>query len=231
MEAVYRSGLALMNLGMLAAADAAKGSTKQLSKYAEELGVTDGNAGNVSKQLEKQQIPTLSNNVIGALEQYLRHLTPFEAEPFIPLIGKNKVLSREALKAIVVEILKQFQDQVENKGQWKQLWDNEKPREESNAQRLFYTIAYNYCMANNIDLTPEANAGNGPVDFKLSHGFETKVVVELKLSTNGRLVHGYEKQLEIYKQADDTDEGILLLEAVEWLRDLIISEAKGAEQG
>ena len=49
------------------------------------------------------------------------------------------------------------------------------------------------------------------MDFKLSHGFDAKVVVELKLSTNGKLVHGYEKQLEIYKQADDTDEGILLL--------------------
>lgn len=173
--------------------------------------MADGNAGTVAKQLEKEQIPTLSNNVIGALEQYLRYFTPLEAEPFTPLLGKNKVLSREALKAIVAEILEQFQDQVENKGQWKQLWDNEKPREESNAQRLFYTIAYNYCIANNIDLTPEANAGNGPVDFKLSHGFDAKVVVELKLSTNGQLVHGYEKQLEIYKQADDTDEGILLL--------------------
>ena len=201
----------LMNLGMLAAAEAAKGSAKQLSKYAEEVGVPDGNAGNVSEQIEEQQIPTLSNNVIGALEQYLRYFTPLEAEPFTPLLGKNKILNREALKAIVIEILKQFQDQVENKGQWKQLWNDEKPREESDAQRLFYTIAYNYCMANNIDLTPEPNAGNGPVDFKLSHGFNAKIVVELKLSTNGRLVHGYEKQLEIYKQADDTDEGFLLL--------------------
>lgn len=201
----------LMNLGMLAAAEAAKGSTKQLSKYAEEIGVPDGNAGNVAEQLEKQQIPTLSNNVIGALEQYLRYLTPLEAEPFTPLLSKNKVLSRQALKIIVIEILKQFQDQIENKGQWKQLWNNEKPREESDAQRLFYAIAYNYCKANNIDLTPEPNAGNGPVDFKLSQGFNSKIVVELKLSTNGRLVHGYEKQLEIYKQADDTDEGFLLL--------------------
>jgi len=201
----------LMNLGMLATAEAAKGSTKQLSKYAEEIGVPDGNAGNVAEQLEKQQIPTLSNNVIGALEQYLRYLTPLEAKPFTPLLSKNKVLSREALKKIVLEILKQFQDQVENKGQWKQLWNNEKPREESDAQRLFYVIAYNYCKANNIDLTPEPNAGNGPVDFKLSQGFNSKIVVELKLSTNGRLVHGYEKQLEIYKQADDTNEAFLLL--------------------
>lgn len=201
----------LMNLGMLAAAEAAKGSTKQLSKYAEEIGVPDGNAGNVAEQLENQQIPILSNNVTGALEQYLRYLIPLEAEPFTPLLEKNKVLGREDLRIIVIEILKQFQDQVENKGQWKQLWDNEKPRKESEAQRLFYTIAYNYCKANNIDLTPETDAGNGPVDFKLSQGFNSKIVVELKLSTNGQLVHGYEKQLEIYKRADDTDEAFLVL--------------------
>ncbi|MGZ5045580.1 MAG: hypothetical protein ACXV8P_12400 [Methylobacter sp.] len=79
------------------------------------------------------------------------------------------------------------------------------------AQRLFFAVAYSYCQANNIDLTPEANAGNGPVDFKLSQGFDSKIVVEVKLSTNSRLVHGYETQLEVYKRADDTDEGIFLL--------------------
>jgi hypothetical protein len=36
-------------------------------------------------------------------------------------------------------------------------------------------------------------------------------VVEVKLSTNGSLVHGYEKQLEIYKKADDTDLGVFLI--------------------
>jgi hypothetical protein len=101
---------------------------------------------------------------------------------------------------------------VENKGLWKELWDEEnKPRKEESVQRLFFSIAYPYCAACNIDITPEANAGNGPVDFKLSYGFDSKVVIEIKLSTNTRLVHGYEKQLEIYKCADDTDEGIFLI--------------------
>ncbi|MDM5116010.1 hypothetical protein [Aeromonas salmonicida] len=36
-------------------------------------------------------------------------------------------------------------------------------------------------------------------------------MVEIKLSTNGSLIHGYEKQLEIYKKADDTDLGIFLI--------------------
>jgi len=77
----------LMNLGMLASTEAAQGAAVQLSKDAKAIGVSDGNAGAVAEQLENQQIPTLSDNVRGALEQYLRYLTPFEAEPFFPLLG------------------------------------------------------------------------------------------------------------------------------------------------
>lgn len=76
----------LMNLGMLVSAEAARGVTTQLSKDAGLKGVADGNAGVVAKQLEDQQIPTLTNNVKGALKQYLRYFTPLEAAPFLPLL-------------------------------------------------------------------------------------------------------------------------------------------------
>lgn len=202
----------LMNLGVLAAAEAVQGVTTQSSKDAKEAAVSDGNAGAVAEQPGRQQILTLSNNVIGALEQYFRYLKPLEAKPFRPLLFSNRILSFVKLKKVVNRILSQFQDQVENKGLWKELWDDKgKQRKEKTAQKLFFTVAYNYCKANNIDLTPEADAGNGPVDFKLSHGFDSKIVVEVKLSTNSHLVQGYKKQLEIYKRADDTDEGIFLL--------------------
>ncbi|MCK4794397.1 MAG: hypothetical protein KAV87_62290 [Desulfobacteraceae bacterium] len=56
----------LMNLGMLAIAEAAHGVTMQLSKDAEEKGVSDCNAGAVAEQLGHQHIPTLSNIVMGA---------------------------------------------------------------------------------------------------------------------------------------------------------------------
>ncbi|RBW44593.1 hypothetical protein DS885_11045 [Psychromonas sp. B3M02] len=124
----------------------------------------------------------------------------------------NKELNDDEVLEVVHKILEQFQDLVENKGLWKELWcEEKKPRKEKASQRLFFAVAYSYCKANNIDLTPEADSGNGPVDFKLSRGFDSKVVIEIKLSTNGSLVHGYEKQLEIYKAADDTNVGIFLL--------------------
>lgn len=121
-------------------------------------------------------------------------------------------MQRSEVIEIVNKILDQFQDLVENKGLWKELWDESgKPRKEKASQRLFFAVAYSYCKANNIDLTPEADSGNGPVDFKLSQGFNSRLVIEIKLSTNGSLVHGYEKQLEIYKKADDTDLGVFLI--------------------
>ncbi|MBK1891698.1 hypothetical protein Undi14_16835 [Undibacterium sp. 14-3-2] len=123
----------------------------------------------------------------------------------------RKLLPSDVIE-IVNKILNQFQDLIENKGLWKELWDeNGKPRKEKASQRLFFAVAYSYCKANNIDLTPEADSGNGPVDFKLSQGFNSKLVVEIKLSTNGTLVHGYEKQLEIYKKAEDTNSGVFLI--------------------
>jgi hypothetical protein len=80
----------LMNLGMLTASEAAQKVTMQLSKDAAEKNISDGNAGAVAEQLEQQQIPTLTNNVVGALYQYLRYLPPHEAEPFRPLLISRK---------------------------------------------------------------------------------------------------------------------------------------------
>jgi predicted RNA-binding protein YlxR (DUF448 family) len=69
---------------------------------------------------------------------------------------------------------------------------------------LLYAVAHSYCEANNLDITPEAHTGRGPVDFKISSGFTGRVLVEVKLSSNPNIVHGYEKQLEIYKTGERT---------------------------
>lgn len=121
-------------------------------------------------------------------------------------------LTLDDVEKLVGDILAQFSDLIENKGLWKELWaEDNKPRKEKAAQRLLFAVAYSYCRANDLDISPEADSGNGPVDFKISQGFEAKVVVEIKLSTNPKMVHGFEKQLEIYKKADDTDRGFFVI--------------------
>lgn len=52
-------------------------------------------------------------------------------------------------------------------------------------------------------MSPETDSGGGSVDFKFSSGYDARVLVEIKLS-KGRVVHGYQTQLEVYKRAVST---------------------------
>ena len=52
--------------------------------------------------------------------------------------------------------------------------------------------------------------GGGSFDFKFSHGYRSRVIVEIKKST-GTVKHGYEKQLETYKTASRTDKGMYIV--------------------
>ena len=115
------------------------------------------------------------------------------------------------LFALVRKIVKQFQTLVEDKGLWKMMYHGEIVRPEHNAQMLFFAVADAYCKANNIDISPEADAGNGPVDFKLSKGYNHRVLVEVKLSKNPKIVTGYTSQLEIYRKAEETVQAVYLI--------------------
>jgi hypothetical protein len=113
---------------------------------------------------------------------------------------------------IVKEIVRQFRHLVENHGLNKELYrSNRAPRHESTAQRLFFAVAYAYCRANDVDVSPEIDTGNGKIDFKLSRGFDDRVLVEIKLSTNPNVVSGYQTQLEVYKAAEETLKAIYLV--------------------
>jgi len=115
-------------------------------------------------------------------------------------------LSIDEADEVVRSIILQFQRVVETNGLWRLLWNEklDKPRREKAAQQVFFAVANSYCVANNLDLTPEANAGEGPVDFKMSSGNDSKILVEIKKSSNSALVTGYTDQLEIYKESEQT---------------------------
>jgi hypothetical protein len=130
----------------------------------------------------------------------LAELEPFslKAPPQLDLVGVD---------GVVEQIIEQFRFLIEDRRISEDLYHQGRPRPEKAAQRLFFAVAHAYCKANNLDLTPEADTGNGPVDFKVSWGFTGRVLVEIKLSTNGKLVKGYSRQLETYKTAEETVKG------------------------
>lgn len=118
--------------------------------------------------------------------------------------------NHEALRDFVLETINQFKHHVENGNLWEELWVGDKPKKERAAQLIYFAIADCFCKANDIDISPEANMGGGPVDFKFSHGYKARVLVEIKRSS-GTVKHGYEKQLEIYKDASRTNYGIFVV--------------------
>mgnify|MGYP006283361141 CR=1 FL=1 len=122
----------------------------------------------------------------------------------------HELNSPEDVRDLVKTTLEQFAHHVENGNLWEELWIGDKPKKERAAQLIYYAIADCYCKAHNIDISPEANMGGGPVDFKFSKGFDTRVLVEIKRSS-GTVVHGYSRQLELYKDAARTQFGIFVI--------------------
>lgn len=110
----------------------------------------------------------------------------------------------EEILRIVNSTIAVFKHHVENGNLWEELWVGEKPKRERASQLIYYAISDAFCRANDIDISPEASMGGGPVDFKFSRGYEARVLVEIKRSM-GTVVHGYEKQLEIYKTSSQTE--------------------------
>ena len=123
-----------------------------------------------------------------------------------------KIRSISSVFDITHVICDKFKTLIEVNGLHELLYDtNRTPKHERSAQLLFYGIADSYCIANNIDLSRECNGGRGPVDFKLSRGAVDKVAVEVKLTSNGQLKHGIEKQLPIYMAQENTHRAIYLI--------------------
>ncbi len=49
------------------------------------------------------------------------------------------------------------------------------------------------------------------IDFKLSIGAAQKILVEIKLTSNPQLMHGFKKQLPLYMAQENTEKAIYLV--------------------
>ena len=113
--------------------------------------------------------------------------------------------SLERAHRIVGKIINHFRFLIEKRGLWVELYNSKgKPRHERSAQNIFFSAASSYCKANNLDISPESHTGTGQVDFKISEGFNARVLVEIKLSSNTRCVQGYQNQLGVYRESEET---------------------------
>ena len=125
----------------------------------------------------------------------------------LPRYSRNLV----SIIEIVTQICNHFKVLVEDNGLYQLLYDQEELKHERAAQLLFFGIADAYCSASNLDLSREVNGGRGAVDFKISRGYNDKVNVEIKYSTNNRLRRGYTEQLPAYDKAERALHSIFLI--------------------
>jgi hypothetical protein len=162
------------------------------------LAAVKGNVSSYDPNLDAlgyYRLKDIVANGFGALKQ----VTPYDLK-----LGAQEVMR------VVNDTIAQFKRHVEAGNLWEELWVNGKPKKERASQLIYYAIADAFCKANDLDISPEANMGGGPIDFKFSSGYHARVLVEMKRS-GGTVVHGYEKQLEFYKTASQTDFAVFVV--------------------
>ncbi|MFC5409109.1 hypothetical protein ACFPMF_07320 [Larkinella bovis] len=195
--------------------------------------ITDSFSFWLKGEINKSDIIQIARQRRGWVEEFEKYIIeelrffPYDLQKdpqgvYIPLLESTKYAKDNpiALSAkdekefyeVVDFIIEQYSTFMENHGGYKLLWnDNNKPKREEAAQIMFTCVVKQYCRANNIDLTREANIGRGPVDFKFSSGYHDKVIIELKLAKNSKFWSGLEKQLPKYMEAEEAKYGYFIV--------------------
>lgn len=118
----------------------------------------------------------------------------------------------ERVEACVGTTIAHLQKSIEHNRLSDVLYDDTgTPRKEIVSQRLIYAIAEIFAKIYDVDLSREGNAGPGAVDFRFTVGHDTRLLVEVKLSTHERLKNGYYEQLPAYAAAEGIKRLILLV--------------------
>jgi len=134
------------------------------------------------------------------------------ADKFPLDLSRYKRITANQIFPLIQELCARFKQLIENNGLNELLYnDSRRLKNERAAQLIFFGVADAYCQANNVDINRESNAGRGPVDFKISYGYNARVTVEIKYSSNPHLLDGYAEQLKTYNKAEKTSHSVFLV--------------------
>lgn len=95
---------------------------------------------------------------------------------------------------------------IEHCDGYRMFYDKDTPIRREVDLHIMYKLV---CFDTLSDANSEVNNGRGPVDFKLSNGRKDCTLVEFKLTRT--LKKNLEKQVEIYKDANNTDKAIKVI--------------------
>jgi hypothetical protein len=111
----------------------------------------------------------------------------------------------------VKHLATEFKAAVEDRGIWKSFWDGDRAFYEDQAQRLFHLAVLQTCKLHDVDVSPETDAGQGPVDFKFSAGWRRKALVEFKFANSSHFWDNLEQQTPTYRQAEQVECGYIVV--------------------
>ncbi len=103
---------------------------------------------------------------------------------------------------------KWFKTYVEDKDGYRVMNRRGQPFSTETEVQLFFGLVW---FATDFDVNREVNNGRGPVDYKVSGGAWDRSLIEFKLASNTALKRNLEKQVEIYKKANETDKAVKVI--------------------
>lgn len=108
-----------------------------------------------------------------------------------------------------VKRIKIFKHVMETRDGFKIFWDGTKLRKfkEAHVDILIDLIF----ASSNYSIDKQVNNGRGPSDFKVSNGAKDCTLIETKLAKNTHLERNLLNQLNIYKEANETSNGIYVI--------------------
>ncbi len=157
------------------------------SKEEDEQGAVDGS------RIEVDQVKRVFVDQLQDLVSLLNTQTDFYAKPM-----KSH---DEAMRRIL-----HLKHVIENCDGYRLFYDGDTPiRREADLHILYKLVCYDTIA----DANSEVNNGRGPVDFKFSNGRKDSTLVEFKLART--LKRNLEKQVDVYKKANQTDRAIKVI--------------------
>lgn len=114
---------------------------------------------------------------------------------------ENKDISSYPIAIKILDVLKHW---IENNKGWELILKADSRSREKVVQRYIHLAAQSFVEANNLDVSCEPNEGKGAVDFKISRGQDI-TLIEVKLSSNNKYIHGFKEQIFEYAEAEKTN--------------------------
>ncbi|WAJ34386.1 hypothetical protein OUO20_05475 [Arthrobacter sp. FX8] len=118
---------------------------------------------------------------------------------------------QSAFESWVQNLAEAYKHAVEETEAWRLLWnDDGTHREEKICQVAADSMWRSSCETADVDMSREVDTGRGPVDFKFSHGWANRVLLEVKYIKSSKFYSGTEKQLPQYLKSERISFGIYL---------------------